>query len=106
MGIGAGTAALIAGGLSLAGTAYASNQQREAQEEAQQQADYAAMEAEREQQRIFEATKPQEEEAKISFGTQDDDDELGTYNEFLTPTASKPTLGNTSLGFGTLGGTL
>jgi len=106
MGIGAGTAALIAGGIGLAGTMYSANQQKEAQEEAQQRADYAAMEAEREQQRIFEATKPQEEEAKISFGTQDDDDELGTYNEFITTKPSKPTLGNTSLGFGTLGGTL
>ena len=101
-----GAAAIIAGVIGAGASVYSSNKQMEAQEEAQQRADYAAMEAEREQQRIFEATKPEEEEAKISFGTQDDDDELGTYNEFLAPkSTSKPTLGsNSSLGFGTLGG--
>ena len=103
MGIGAGTAALIAGGVGLGGSVYAANKQDEARKEAEDAANYARIQAEEEEKRIFEATKPEEEAAKITFGT-GDDDELGTYNQFLTKAPnSAPTIGG-GLGFGTMGG--
>ena len=99
-GITAGTAALISSGIGLAGSVYSASKQRDAEKKAEA----ARLEAEREQERMFEATQPLEEEAKITFGVEDDDEELGTYNEFLAPKPTTPTMGTGSLGFGTLGG--
>ena len=101
-----GAAAIIGAVIGAGGAIYSSNKQSEAQREAERRAEEARLEAEREQERIFRATKPEEEEAKISFGTEDDE-EMGTYNEFLAPKpTSKPTLGKpNTFGFNTLGGT-
>jgi 6-phosphogluconolactonase (cycloisomerase 2 family) len=99
-----GIGAAIAAGISLTASAVSSKQQKDEKEKADEQAELARLEAEKEQERIFSATKPEEEGAKITFGV-DNEGEMGTYNDFLVPkptSTSKPALGG--LGFNTLGG--
>jgi hypothetical protein len=100
------SAAIFSAILGAGGSMAASSKAASAQREAQRKADYAAEEAKREQQRIFEATKPEDTGASVVFGTLDDeeDDELGTYNEFITQVPKQDALGTTGLGFNTLGG--
>jgi hypothetical protein len=92
--------AVIGAGTSL----YAANEQKKAQDEAARMAAEAARLEEERQRSIFEATKPQEEAAKISFGLDDDEEILPAYSEFITPITPNNTI--SSLGFGTLGGTV
>ena len=104
MGIGAGTAALIGAGLSLGGSIYSANKQKEAQEEAQRQAELARRQEEERQRAIFEATKPEQDSATFDFGIDDEDEELIGYSEFIAPKPTTPLGGTTkTLGFGTLG---
>ena len=102
-----GAAAIASAVIGAGASYYSAKKAEEAQEEAAAQAEAARLAEEERQRKVFESTTPEQEAATFKFGTQDQDDELGSYSEFLAPKPSK-TLGGvtSSLGFGTLGGTL
>jgi len=89
MGIGTGTAMLISSAVGVAGSVYAGNKQKDAIEEAENLQAQEAEEAKREEQRIFaqQAEDARNTEAEtVQFGIDDEDNEMGTYDDFLTPT--------------------
>jgi len=103
MGIGVGTAIAVSAGASMIQGA----QQKSAIEEAEDEQARLEQEAKAQEQRIF---AQQAEDAKntqaetVQFGIDDEDNEFGSYNDFLTPTAptKSSTLGTISssgLGF-------
>ena len=102
MGIGIGTALLVSSAVSVGSSIYAANKQEDAQQAAEAENRRMQMEAQANEQRIFEDTKGQSESATISFGSQDDD-EMGSYNDFLTPLSTK-TASTTGLSTGTSSG--
>ena len=101
MGTGAG---LVASSLiGLGGSLYSAKKQSDALEEAEKKQEDAARLAEQEAKRIFEATKPVEPTAALTFGTDDDSNELGSYGEFLVSKPKSSAYSNpyaNSLGFG------
>ncbi len=83
MGVGAILGAIV----SIGGTAYSSMSQKKAQDEAQRkQQELEDQAREVEQNRLLEeAQRNEDAKAKISFGTDDDDDEMGSFSDFLAP---------------------
>ena len=96
------TAAIIAAGaVSLGSSAYGAVKQKNAAEEQEDIQAKALADAQAQEQRIFEQQALDAEnsgDATIEFGAIDDeDDEFGTYDDFLSPvTPSKTGLGGTS----------
>ncbi len=98
----AGAAAAVIG---LGSAVYSAKKQESAIEDAERAEEKAAAQAEEERKRIFENTKPDGMEATATFGAPDDGEKVGSYNDFLAPTAekSRATLGggmSSGLGFG------
>ena len=102
MGIGTGTALLIAGALSAGGAVYASEEQRKAQSEANRRMQEAERQAEDERRRIASETKPEDEVASAAvFGVKDTAN-IGDTSEFIVERKTNPLLGSsgsTGLGF-------
>jgi len=88
MGIGTGTAMLISSAVGVVGSVAAGNKQEQAQQDAEQEQARLQQEALQQEQRLFEqrALDAESQEATmVEFGAPDDDDEAGTYDDFLTP---------------------
>jgi len=97
------TAAIIAASTAAIGGAasiYGGVKQKSAQEEQEEIQAQAMEDAKAQEQRLFEQQALDAENqgnATVEFGIDDEDDEFGTYDDFLTPTApSKTGLGGTS----------
>lgn len=107
MGIGTGTAMLISGAVGVAGSVVSGNKQQEAIEEAENEQQRLAEEARVNEQQMLQQQALEAEQSKgatVEFGTQDEDDEMGTYDDFITPKQSKGvglggTSGTSGLGF-------
>ncbi len=99
MGLGAAVnTAIVVGAASVGASVYGSNQQKEAAEEQaaiqrQAQEDAKAQELAMWEQRALDAEN--EGQATVEFGVDDEDNETGTYDDFLTPTTIAS---NTGLG--------
>jgi len=100
MGIGVGTAILISGGAG----GIQKRQQDDANEKAQAEQLRLEEQAREQEQQILLEQAESENEPAFEYGT-GDDEELGSYNEFLTPTktsgiqGTKPTQSVSTLGF-------
>jgi len=94
MGIGAGTAALIVGGISLTASAVGGAKEKKSQEEAIEEAekqaaeDLAAAQAKDEALRLQAAEDAKQAKGGVEYGI--DSGTVGSYNDFLSPTASAP----------------
>ena len=100
----AGVAAWASAAAGVAGvgaSAYSASEQKKAAEEQAGIQEQARLDAQEQEQAMFDQMASDASntgEATVQFGTIDDEeDEFGTYNDFLTPTApSKTGLGGTS----------
>ena len=90
MGIGVGTAMLISGGVSLAGSVISSNKQQDAIDDAENEQQRLAEEARVNEQQLLQEQARQSEISSgpsVLFGVEDEeDDTFGTYDDFITPT--------------------
>jgi len=100
-------AILTSAAIGVAGAVYSGNEQKKAQEEAENEQQRLAEEARVNEQQILQQQALEAEQSKgatVEFGTQDEDDEMGTYDDFITPKQSKGvglggTSGTSGLGF-------
>ena len=87
MGIGIGTALAVSAAVSAGGAVYSAKQQEDAQDEAKAEQDRLAADARAREQNMLMEEAQNAEPMPVTFG-QDDDDEIGSYNDFLTPKKS------------------
>ena len=105
MGIGTGTAILIAGALAAGSSAYAADQQKKAASADRDKREREAAAAKAESDRIARDTKPEEEAlGEISYGTNDEFTGVGSTQEFIVP--KNNSLGGSSSGRSGLGFTV
>lgn len=87
MGIGIGTAIAVSAGISAVGAGVTAKKQSDAQEDAraeQQRLDMIAKQQEKDI--LAEQARQDGEKQTIEFGVQDDEDEeMGSYNDFIEP---------------------
>ena len=87
MGIGIGTAIAVSAGISAVGAGVSKKKQSDAQEDAraeQQKLDMIAKQQEKDI--LAEQARQEGEKQTIEFGVQDDEDEeMGSYNDFIEP---------------------
>jgi len=87
MGIGIGTAIAVSAGISAVGAGVTAKKQGDAQEDAraeQQRLDMIAKQQEKDI--LAEQARQDSEKQTIEFGVQDDEDEeMGSYNDFIEP---------------------
>ena len=93
----AGGAAVLAAAIGAGSSYYASEEQRKANDKSEDKADEAQVEALAAEDRIMQdvANQNKNKGATVTFGT-DDDEEMGTYDDFMTPITS--TSSNAGLG--------
>ena len=87
MGIGIGTAIAVSAGISAVGAGVTAKRQGDAQEDARaEQQKLDAIAKQQEKDILAEQARQEGEKQTIEFGVQDDEDEeMGSYNDFIEP---------------------